>query len=224
MFFPKRGAGRLVLGALALAVAGLVVGLHHRDAGSAPARAAAANPSGADAGPAMSIVAVSASTRVGASYQLTPKVTGAAGLILTFSATNLPPWARIDAATGQITGTPGTTDIGEYESITIAAADATHRIASSPFSINVIGPPAAHLAWRKPEMRVDGSALDDLAGYRIVYGRNPEDLDRSIFIDDPDQLTYDFNTLEAGAWYFAVIALTANGLEGPATTPAMKMI
>ena len=49
-------------------------------------------------------------------------------------------------------------------------------------------------------------------------------MDHSIYIADPDQLSYDFNTLDKGAWYFAVIAITADGLEGPATTPAMKKI
>ena len=73
-------------------------------------------------------------------------------------------------------------------------------------------------------MKVDGSPLDDLAGYRIVYGRNAEDMDQSVFINDPSQTSFEFTTLEEGIWYFAVIAVNANGLEGPPTTPAMKSI
>ena len=80
------------------------------------------------------------------------------------------------------------------------------------------------MQWEQPPSKVDGSPLDDLAGYRIVYGRNADDLDHSVFIDDPAQTSYEFTTLEAGIWYFAVIAVNANGLEGPPTIAAMKSI
>jgi len=165
-----------------------------------------------------------AGARAGTNYQLTPRASDPDGDALSFSAVNLPSWAHIDPATGAIVGTPGVSDIGAYESITLTVADATHQTTSAPFSISVLGPPAALVSWRKPDAHVDGSALDDLAGYRIIYGRNPDDLDHSIFIADPDQLSYDFTTLDKGAWYFAVIAVTANGLEGPATATAMKKI
>ena len=87
-------------------------------------------------------------------------------------------------------------------------ADATHHAISSPFNITVVGPASgvATLEWEQPLSKVDGSPLDDLAGYRIVYGRNPEDLDHSVFIDDPAQTSYEFATLSSGVWYFAVIA------------------
>jgi len=222
MPFPKSDSVRAFLGALALASC-FGIAVFHEPA--SPGR----NPSGSNGSAPISdgapgIVVTAAATHVGTNYQLAPKVRAPQGDALTFSAANLPPWARIDAATGQISGTPRASDIGEYESITITVADATHRTTSQPFTITVLGPPAAQLAWRKPELRVDGSNLDDLGGYRIVYGRDPGQLDHSIFINDPDQLSYEFSTLETGAWYFAVIAVTSSGLEGPATPPAMKMI
>ena len=216
----KRDSVRAFLAALALAVCFGIAVFHEpatRDRNPSSAR----GPVTTDA---PSIMVTGAATHVGTNYQLVPNARDPQGDALTFSATNLPPWARIDTATGEISGTPRTSDIGEYESITITVADATHRTTSQPFSITVLGPPAAQLTWRKPDLRVDGTNLDDLGGYRIVYGRDPEQLDHSIFINDPDQLSYEFNTLETGAWYFAVIAVTSSGLEGPATTPAMKMI
>ena len=66
--------------------------------------------------------------------------------------------------------------------------------------------------------------LDDLAGYRISYGRDAEVLDHSIFINDPAQTSYEFSTLDSGVWYFAVIAVNASGLEGPPTVPVRKTI
>jgi hypothetical protein len=164
--------------------------------------------------------------RVGHSYVFQPSFNDPDGDRLLFSANNLPPWASIDAASGRITGTPAANDLGAYEDITITVADASHRAVTSPFSITVLSPPTgiATLHWEQPPAKVDGAPLDDLGGYRIVYGRNADDLDQSVFIDDPSQTSYEFTALEEGIWYFAVIAVNANGLEGPATTPAMKSI
>jgi hypothetical protein len=164
--------------------------------------------------------------RVGRSYVFQPSFNDPDGDTLRFSAENLPPWATIDAASGRITGTPAATDLGAYEDITITVADAAHRAVTSPFSITVLSPPTgiATLQWEQPPAKVDGEPLDDLGGYRIVYGRNADDLDQSVFINDPSQTSYEFTALEEGIWYFAVIAVNANGLEGPPTTAAMKSI
>jgi hypothetical protein len=82
----------------------------------------------------------------------------------------------------------------------------------------------ASLRWEVPPSKLDGSPLDDLAGYRIRYGRNSDDLDKSVFISDPAVTSYEFNSLPSGIWYFAVVAVNAGGLEGPPTTTTMKSI
>ena len=164
--------------------------------------------------------------RVGATFEYLPTSHDSDGDRLTFTAENLPPWASIDSKSGKISGMPGPSDVGAYEEITILVADAGHRISTPPFSITVLGPATglATLHWELPPAKVDGSPLDDLAGYRIVYGRRADDLDNSVFISDPSQTSFEFTTLTEGIWYFAVIAVNANGLEGPPTTPAMKSI
>jgi len=164
--------------------------------------------------------------RVGRSYEFQPTFNDPDGDRLTFSANNLPPWASLDAQSGRITGTPAAGDLGAYEDITITVADASHRTVTRPFTITVLDPPTgiATLQWEQPPAKVNGAPLDDLGGYRIVYGHNADDLDRSVFINDPSQTSYEFTALEEGIWYFAVIAVSANGLEGPPTTAAMKSI
>jgi len=159
-------------------------------------------------------------------YDFLPVAADSDGDTLTFSAANLPPWAQFDPSSGRITGTPGISDVGLHESITITVADATHQTASPGFSIAVAGGDAgvASLHWEPPPTKVDGSPLDDLAGFRIRYGRDPEDLDHSIFIGNPAQTTFEFSTLGSGTWYFSVIAINAEGLEGPPTMPATKSI
>jgi hypothetical protein len=163
---------------------------------------------------------------VGVPYEFQPAANDADGDTLTFTADNLPPWATLDSSTGRIVGTPAAGDVGAYESVSITAADATHHTAIQPFEITVVGGSAgvASLAWEKPPTKMDGTPLDDLAGYRIAYGHDAKDLDRSIYIDDPEQRTYQFDALDSGVWYFEVIAVSADGLEGPPSTSAMKSI
>jgi hypothetical protein len=176
--------------------------------------------------------ASTAVARVGETYDYQPVATDPDGDTLRFTANNLPPWASMDPNTGRITGTPGEGDLGEYEAITIVVADASGRTESDPFSITVVadggavagGTGVASLQWETPPSKVDGSPLDDLAGYRILYGRTADELDRSVLISNPTTTSYQFETLDPGTWYFAVVAVNAGGLEGPATTPAQKSI
>jgi hypothetical protein len=165
--------------------------------------------------------------RVGQSYVFQPAARDPDGDTLSYSASNLPPWASIDAGTGRISGTPASGDLGVYESITISVADANRSVVTAPFTITVIGDVGggtATLRWEVPPSKVDGSPLDDLAGYRILYGRSSDDLDNSVLIDGPAIVTFEFTELASGTWYFAVVGVNAEGLEGPPTTITAKSI
>jgi hypothetical protein len=165
--------------------------------------------------------------RVGETYSFLPEARDPEGDSLRFSAVNLPPWASIDPTNGRITGTPGPADEGIYESIAIVVADAARSTQGTTFSITVIAEAAtgvASLRWEVPPAKLDGSPLDDLAGYRILYGRSSDNLDRSILISDPAVTSYDVGSLTSGIWYFAVVAVNAGGLEGPPTTIMTKSI
>jgi hypothetical protein len=185
-------------------------------------------PSQASINHAPTIAAVeTAVAQVGQTYDYQPQASDLDGDALQFSAANLPPWASIDPTSGRISGTPGEDDTGLYESITITVADAARQTESAPFSITVIGDVGAGVAslqWERPPSKVDGSPLDDLAGYRILYGRSSDDLDHSVFIADPTRTAYVIDSLASGTWYFAVVAVNAGGLEGPPTTIASKSI
>jgi hypothetical protein len=198
----------------------------------APVAAPVTAPAGNNTAPTITIVPED-TARVGVTYELVPVATDPDGDTLRFSAASLPTWASMDPTTGRITGTPGESDQGIYESITITVADATHSIVTPPFSITVVadaapavgaGTGVAALRWETPPSKVDGSPLDDLAGYRILYGHDAEDLDNSVIITDPSVTSYQVTALGAGTWYFAVVAVNAGGLEGPPTTLASKSI
>jgi len=189
--------------------------------GSAPP---VSSPSTANHAPSISGQVVD-SVRVGEAYDWKPTAADQDGDSLSFTAVNLPPWASLDPSSGQITGTPGQGDVGIYESITITVADAKQQSATAPFSITVIENGAvASLQWETPASKQDGSPLDDLAGFRILYGRNSDDLDKSVLIGNASTTSYEFDSLSSGIWYFAVVAVSAGGLEGPPTTVASKSI
>ena len=194
-----------------------------KDAGGTPAPEAS---TGANRAPTINRVG-DEYARVGETYSFEPIAGDADGDPLMFTATNLPPWASIDPRNGRITGTPGEADQGVYESIVIMVADASRHVETAPFSITVVGDAAtgvATLRWEAPPSKMDGSPLDDLAGYGILYGRNPDDLDNSVLINDPAITSYEFTTLTKGLWYFTVVAVNSGGLEGPPTVVTTKSI
>jgi len=200
--------------------------------GSSDASPAGELPAGSVVAPANHAPAIVSrgdeTVRVGQSYDSPSVASDADGDRLTFSADNLPPWASIDTNTGRITGTPAVQDVGVYESITISVRDtARHVSTTQPFSITVVGnvgKGVASLRWELPPSKVDGSPLNDLAGYRILYGRHSNDLDHSVFISDAATTSWEIDSLGEGVWYFAVSAINASGLEGPPTTVASKSI
>jgi hypothetical protein len=179
--------------------------------------------------PPIIVLAAVEDAQVGATFDFQPVAQDPESDTLRFTAVNLPPWASLDPTSGRISGTPGPTDEGLYESISITVADATHKVVTAPFSITVnplmeLGSGIASLQWEMPPSKVSGEPLDDLAGYRILYGRSSSDLDHSVLITDPATTSYQFSTLTSGVWYFAVVAVNASGLEGPPTTFATKSI
>lgn len=77
-------------------------------------------------------------------------------------------------------------------------------------------PPAtgtAKLTWTPPTTNTDGTALTNLAGYRIDYGTAPGSLTRTVQVPNAGVSTYIVEGLTAGTWYFAARAYTSAGFE-----------
>jgi hypothetical protein len=230
MYRHAKGLVSLLLPIVPLAFYGCGGGGDSDSSGAAPVAQAPVAPAAANRAPSLAGTA-GEFARIGETYVFQPQATDPDGDAMSFSATNLPPWASLDPTSGRLSGTPGPTDEGIYESITIVVADAVRRTESAPFSITVFADVAseaatgvASLRWELPPSKLDGSPLDDLAGFRIKYGRDENDLDQSVLVNDPTVTTYEFNSLQSGIWYFAVVAVNASGLEGPPTTTTMKSI
>jgi len=86
------------------------------------------------------------------------------------------------------------------------------------------GTGSATLSWEAPTTNSDGTALMDLAGYRIYYGSSAEHLDHTVNIGTVGVQTYVIEGLGPGNWYFAVMALAADGAESGLSDLVVKTI
>ncbi len=91
------------------------------------------------------VISGTPSTKVtaGQSYAFQPTATDPNGKALTFSIIHRPTWATFDDASGRLSGTPATADVGNYPSIEIVVSNGTWSSALAPFSITVSKPSAA---------------------------------------------------------------------------------
>lgn len=80
------------------------------------------------------------------------------------------------------------------------------------------------LSWKPPTINTDGTALTNLAGYRIVYGRDPEVLSQVLQAANPSLSAYILDGLAAGVWYFAVKTYTTTGTESDPSNIASKNV
>jgi hypothetical protein len=82
----------------------------------------------------------------------------------------------------------------------------------------------AIVSWTPPVQRTDGSALTDLAGYRVYYGKALNSLTKIIDIRNAGQTSQFIDNLDTGTWYFAVTAYTRDGLESEMSNLGAKRI
>jgi hypothetical protein len=179
----------------------------------------------ATAPPTISGVA-SATAQAGRVYSFTPTASSPRGAVLTFSISNKPSWATFSSTTGQLTGTPASTEAGIDSNITISVSDGKGTAALPPFSIAVqlVTRGTATLSWKIPTTRTDGTKLTTLAGFYVYYGNVPGSYPNKIQIPNPTETSYVVNNLTSGTYYFVATAYDATGVESPYTNVASKTI
>jgi len=194
------------------------------DATSDPAlvEAERKNPPTIAGSPTTSVVA-------GQPYGFQPTASSANGGALTFSVTNKPAWAAFDTATGRLTGTPATADVGTFGNIAISVADSRGNTASLPvFAIAVTAPGttvrSATLSWQAPTKNIDGTPVTDLKGYRIRYGTASGAYTQTLAVDDPATTRYVVDGLTAGTYYFTVTAYNTAGAESDPAPEVSKTV
>ena len=86
------------------------------------------------------------------------------------------------------------------------------------------GSGTAMLSWQAPTTNTDGAALTDLAGYRIYYGMNADDLTQTVQLTSVGLQTYVIEDLGSGTWYFAIKAVTNTGVESGLSDVVSKTV
>ncbi len=80
------------------------------------------------------------------------------------------------------------------------------------------------LSWTPPTQNEDGTALTDLAGYRIRWGTVPGSYPSSVLIDNPGLSTYVVDNLVPGPYEFVATAINASGVESAYSNTATKVV
>ena len=93
-----------------------------------------------NSGPAISGSAATAAT-VGTAYSFKPTATDADNDTLVWSIQNKPVWASFSTTTGQLSGTPGTANVGTFSNIRISVSDGKTSAGLGAFSIVVSSAP-----------------------------------------------------------------------------------
>ena len=164
---------------------------------------------------------------VGAAYSFTPTASDPDSDTIAFGIANRPAWATFDTATGRLSGTPTAADVGTTSNIVISVSDGRGGNATLPaFSITVASTTtgSATLTWTAPTENDDGSALTNLAGYRIRYGTAPTALTQTVQVANAGLTTYVVDNLAQGTWYFSMTAYTSTGLESMPTNVVSKTV
>ena len=68
------------------------------------------------------------------------------------------------------------------------------------------------MSWRPPTQNTDGTALTDLDGYTLHWGKQSGNYTNSVDIG-AGATNYVVENLSAGTWYFAMRAYNTQGVE-----------
>jgi hypothetical protein len=170
--------------------------------------------------------------KVGTAYSFQPTASDANGDALGFAISNKPSWASFSTSTGRLSGTP--TAAGTHSNIVISVSDGKATTKLPAFTITVSAstpttpPPStvgnATLSWTPPTQNTDGSALTNLAGYRIYYGTSASSLTKSVQVSSAGITTYVIEGLQPSTYYFTVRAYNAAGTESANSNVVSKVI
>jgi hypothetical protein len=165
---------------------------------------------------------------VGSLYSFQPSASGPSGMTLSYSVQNKPAWASFSIASGALSGTPSSTQTGNYGNIVISVSDGQASSALAPFAISVTPAAAttgsATVNLTPPTLNTDGTTLTDLAGVTIYYGTSSSNLTQTVQVAGTSPVSYTIGGLASGTWYFAGAAYTTAGMQSAMSGVVSKTI
>jgi hypothetical protein len=159
-------------------------------------------------------------------YSFQPTASDADGDPLTFSITNAPSWATFSTTTGRLSGTPSASNVGTFNNISIRVSDGKTTTSLATFNITVLAVSngSATLSWTPPTTNTNGTALTNLAGYRVYWGTSAGSYSNSVTLNNAGLTSYVVSSLAPGTYYFAVTALNSSGVESAKSNSGSKTI
>ena len=143
------------------------------------------------------------------------------GDVLTFDIVNLPSWAAFDALTGTITGTPDIADVGYYDEISISVTDGYASTTLKTFAVDVVA--AAHgtitVSLAPPTEREDGSAFEEISGYRIYWGTEEGNYPDSATLSQSGIIAHVIDGLLPETYYIVATVIDSEGVESDFSAP-----
>ncbi len=179
-------------------------------------------PNGGNAPPVLAGTPVTLAWQ-GDTYAFAPRAMDADGDSLEFRIDNMPSWAAFDVSTGRLTGVPSQLDVGTYPGIRIGASDGQHQAWLPVFDVTVrpVAAGGVTVTWEPPYENTDDSPLDDLTGFNIYWGLDPQQADNVVAVAGRDTTEHRFEGLAPGIYYFATTAVNAFGIESEISDFAM---
>ena len=163
---------------------------------------------------------------MGDSYSFTPSASDPDGDSLMFSVQSLPGWASFDTTTGRLSGQPSLGNVGVFERIVISVSDGIDTASIPEFSITVsqaaLG--SMTLSWTPPTENTDGTALTNLAGYRLYYGLSQGNYPNRVIIDTVGLTSYVVDNLVPNTYYVVATSVNSMGVESSYSNVAVKSV
>ncbi len=163
---------------------------------------------------------------VGQMYSFFPNANDPDGDNLSFSIANRPSWASFNNSTGQLSGIPQQGDSAAYANIVISVSDGEMTSSLSAFSIIVsqTATSSATLTWTPPTQNEDGTALTDLASYKIYYGLSEGNYPNEIPVNNPGLTMFVVDNLAPNTYFFVATSVNSVGVESAFSNVASKVV
>jgi fibronectin type 3 domain-containing protein len=150
----------------------------------------------------------------------------AAGKKASFAISGKPSWASFSATTGELSGAPAAANVGTTSNIIISVSDGTTSASLPAFAVAVtqVGTYSVTLSWSAPTQNSNGTALTNLAGYRIYYGTSASAMTQTVTISSVGVMTHVLSNLNAQTYYFGVMAYNTAGVESKLSNLVSKTL
>ena len=171
--------------------------------------------SGSNQAPTISGSPASA-VNVNQAWSFTPTASDPNGDSLTFTVDNPPDWAAFDPATGTLSGTPGSGDVGMFSDISITASDGSLSATVGPFSVQVtqatLG--SVTVSWSLPTLYNDGSTLSGhIDAVNIYFGTTQGNYPNKVVITNLGTTSHMVENLAPDTYHFVATVVDDQGTE-----------